>query len=98
MRPFIQGQMYLWNLNYFLIISKYKTKDGTKKIERKGHSEFAVKNVFSFSKVIIIAQQNCPLNTVLVMSRMLQKEAALSLFIQATEEPVPVMSGRQTTV
>lgn len=76
--------MYLKNLNYFLIIPKYKTKDRTKKIVTKGHFEFAVKNVFSFSKVIVIAQQNCPLNIVLVTSRTPQKEPAVSLFIQDT--------------
>lgn len=50
----------------------------------KGHFEFAVKNSFSSSKEIVIAQQNCPLNTVLVMSRTLQNEPAVRLFIQAT--------------
>lgn len=41
--------MYLKNLNYFVIIPEYKTKDRTKKIMTKGHVEFVVNNVFSFS-------------------------------------------------
>lgn len=64
MRPFIQGQMYLKNLNYFLIIPKYKIKDRTEKDSDKRSLWVCGKLFFfSFSKVLVIAQQNCPLNT-----------------------------------
>lgn len=60
--------------------SKYKTNDRSKKTVTKGQFEFLVMNVFSSNKVIVVTQQNCPLNTLLVISRTLQKRASSEAF------------------
>lgn len=63
--------------------SKYKTNDRSKKTVTKGRFEFLVMNVFSSNKVIVVTQQNCPLNIVLVINRILQKEPAGRLLVGA---------------
>lgn len=63
--------------------SKYKTNNRTKKTVTKVQLEFLVMNVSSFNKVIVVKQHNCPLNTVLVIRRTLQKEPAVRLLIEA---------------
>lgn len=62
---------------------EYKTNNRTKTTVTKGQFEFLVMNAFSFNKALVVTQQNCPLNTVLVINRTLQKEPAVSLLIGA---------------
>lgn len=63
--------------------SEYKTNNRIKKTVTKGQFEFLVMNVFSFNKVIVATQRNCPLKLSLVISRTLQKEQAVRLLIGA---------------